>query len=75
MIDRVHDRTPVLFWPFVGLWRLLTFVLAMTGRILCAVLGMVLTGAGVLVMLSVVGLPVGIPLAVFGALLIARALF
>jgi hypothetical protein len=68
-------RVPILLWPFYAIWRFLTFVLRIVGRVLCAVLGIGLMIAGVAVALSVVGAPLGIPLAALGFLLLIRALF
>ena len=68
-------RVPVLLWPFYALWRLLTFVLGLTGRIVAGVLGLVLIAVGVLVSATVVGAPIGVALAVLGLLLLLRALF
>ena len=64
-----------MLWPFAAVWRLLTFVLVLTGRLLCAILGLLIMAIGVAVTLSVVGAPLGVPLAVFGVLLVIRALF
>ena len=75
MAPRTDPRTPLLLWPVVAIWRLVTFVLELTGRILCAVLGLVLVGTGVALTLTFFGAPLGIPVAVFGSLLIARAIF
>ena len=34
------DRhVPILLWPFYAIWRLLTFVVELIGRLLCGVLG------------------------------------
>lgn len=68
-------QVPWLLWPFYAVWRLLTSILGITGRILCAILGLALMMAGVAVTLTVVAAPIGIPLAVFGFLLLIRALF
>ena len=71
-----NDRQiPWLLWPFYAIWRLLTLILEITGRIICAILGLALIAAGVAVTLSIVAAPIGIPLAVFGFLLLIRALF
>ncbi len=71
-----NDRqVPWLLWPFYAVWRLLTSILGITGRILCAILGLALMMAGVAVTLTVIAAPIGIPLAVFGFLLLIRALF
>ena len=68
-------KVPWFLWPFVALWRLLTFVLELTGRVVGVVLGLVLVIAGILVSLTVVGAIVGIPLAIVGLLLIIRGIF
>jgi len=70
------DRNvPILLWPFYAVWRLLTLVLELVGRLLCAVLGLGVMIAGVAITISVVAAPLGIPLAIFGFLLVVRALF
>lgn len=75
MNDSNHRRVPLLLWPFYAIWRLLTFVLELVGRLLCALLGIVLMAAGVTISLSVVGAIVGIPLASIGFLLLVRSIF
>jgi hypothetical protein len=62
-------------WPFMALWRLVTFILEMTGRFVAILLGFVLMAVGVLVSLTVVGAVVGVPVALFGLLLVFRGLF
>jgi hypothetical protein len=68
-------RTPWILRPFVALWRLLTLILELTGRVLAIVLGLVLMIGGGLLTASVVGAPIGVPLAIFGFLLLLRGLF
>ena len=48
-------RVPILLWPFYALWRLLTAILGVTGRLLAAVVGLVLMVAGVALTATVVG--------------------
>jgi hypothetical protein len=74
-MSRDEKDIPLLLWPFFALWRLLTLILAITGRIVCAFIGLALMTAGVAITLSVVAAPIGIPLVVFGFLLLIRALF
>ena len=64
-----------LAWPFVALWRLLSFILNLTGRLVAAILGLVLMIVGVVLLITVIAAPVGIPLIVFGLLLTIRAIF
>jgi small-conductance mechanosensitive channel len=66
---------PILLWPFYAVWRLLTFVVELIGRLLCGMLGIGLMVAGVAITLSIIGAPVGIPLASVGFLLLVRSIF
>ena len=75
MNDSTRSNVPILLWPFYAIWRLLTFMLSVIGRLLCATLGVVLMVAGVAITLSVVGAPLGIPLSALGFILLIRALF
>jgi len=70
-----QSRVPILLWPFYAVWRLVTLILNITGRILCALLGIALMATGVAISLSIVGAVIGIPLTAFGFLLAVRALF
>lgn len=62
-------------WPFVALWRLLTWILEWTGRLVAIVLGIVLIIAGAVVSITVIGAVIGVPLALFGFMLLLRGLF
>ncbi|MBN1291621.1 MAG: hypothetical protein JXB48_07255 [Candidatus Latescibacteria bacterium] len=65
----------VLAWPFKLLWKLVTFILSFTGRIIAVVLGFVLMILGGFLTASVVAAPVGIPLIIVGFLLVLRGIF
>lgn len=75
MSESRNGRVPILLWPFYAIWRLLTLVLELIGRLLCGVLGIGLMIAGVAITLSIIGAPVGIPLASVGFLLLVRSIF
>lgn len=75
MNSSTKDRMPWILWPFYAIWKLLTLILSVTGRIICALLGLALMAVGVAISLSIIGAIVGIPLAAFGFLLAIRALF
>jgi hypothetical protein len=75
-MSRDRDRNyPWILWPFVALWNLLSFILKTTGRIVGAILGLLLMVAGVALTVTILGAPVGIPLAILGFLLVLRSLF
>ena len=68
-------KAPWFLWPFTLIWDLVTSVLELVGRIICAALGFVLMALGILIAMTGIGAWVGVPLATLGALLMARALF
>ncbi|HEY3342206.1 MAG TPA: hypothetical protein VGK81_09320, partial [Anaerolineae bacterium] len=70
-----EPHVPLLLWPFWAIWRLVTFILGLTGRLVAVVLGLVLLIVGVLLTLTVIGAIVGIPLILFGFLLLLRGIF
>jgi hypothetical protein len=75
MTDAQERRTPWFLWPFYALWRLLTLILNGTGRLVLAVVGIALMVVGLFISLTVVGAPLGIPLAILGFLILLRALY
>jgi hypothetical protein len=70
-----YRRTPWIVWPFVALWRLLSWILELTGRFVAILLGIVFMIVGVIVTLTVIGAFVGVPMFLFGVLLVFRGLF
>ncbi|GAP07086.1 MAG TPA: hypothetical protein DEQ80_09445 [Anaerolinea thermolimosa] len=68
-------QVPWYLWPFWLIWKLVAGIILFTGRIVGAIVGLVLMIAGVIVSLTIVGLIVGIPLIIFGFLLVLRSLF
>jgi uncharacterized membrane protein (DUF106 family) len=76
MTDIKHQQhTPWLLWPFVAVWRLVTFILSITGRFIAVVLGFVLGVVGFLLTVTIIGAIVGVPMMVLGLLLVLRGLF
>lgn len=75
MHEQTRERTPILLLPFVLLWRLLGFVINVTSRIVCALLGLAIMIGGVALTMSIIGAPAGVPLSILGFLLLVRALF
>ena len=62
MNESAQNGVPWILWPFYFIWKLVTLILNITGRILCALLGIGL-------------MAIGVPLLAFGFLLTVRALF
>jgi hypothetical protein len=61
--------------PFVAIWRLIVFIFYLLGRFVAVSLGLILILVGVVVSLTGIGAIVGIPMVLFGMVLIARGFF
>lgn len=70
-----NKRVHWLLYPFWLIWRLVVWIIEATGRLIGAILGLVLMIVGVILTLTVVGAIVGIPLIIFGFMLVIRSLF
>ncbi|GEM_PF-305107 len=68
-------RVPLLFYPFVGMWRFFAKMVELMGRATAAILGLLVMILGVVLTATVLGAIVGIPLVIFGFLLVVRAFF
>ncbi len=74
-MTKQSKKVPLLLWPFWAIWRLIVLIIEFTGRLVGAILGLVLLLVGIILCFTIVGLIVGIPLTVFGFLLTIRSLF
>ncbi len=73
-----EHRTKRVYWllyPFWLIWRLVIWIIEVTGRLVGAILGLAMMVAGVILTITVVGALIGIPLIIFGFMLIVRSLF
>ena len=68
-------KTHWLLWPFAAVWNLLAAILGLTGRLIGAVLGLAFVIVGLILTVTVIASPIGIPLAIFGFLLMLRSIF
>jgi hypothetical protein len=67
--------TPWFLWPFEAIWKLLTLILNLTGRLVAAIVGLALTIVGIILTVTLIAAPVGIPLIMLGILLMLRSIF
>ena len=74
-MSKTKRSVPWFLWPFWLIWRLVIGIIEFTGRIVGAILGLVLMILGVILSLTIVGLIIGVPLIIFGFLLVIRSLF
>lgn len=68
-------RTPIILWPLILLWRLVTFIANATGILLALVIGVVLMIVGWVLIGTIIGAIIGIPLFIIGLLLFIRGLW
>jgi hypothetical protein len=68
-------RTPWILWPFIALWNLVIWIVSLTGRLVAVLLGLALLIVGGILILPVITAPIGIPLALFGLLLMVKGLW
>jgi hypothetical protein len=73
--EHATQHIPWYLWPFWAIWKLVIGIIAFTGRLAGAIIGLVLMIVGVVLTVTVIGAFVGIPFIVFGLLLIFRSLF
>jgi hypothetical protein len=71
----VGKNTRWYLWPFAAVWDVLALVINLTGRLLGIVLAIVVMAVGIVLTMTIAGAPVGIPVAVFGLLVMIRCLF
>lgn len=65
----------ILLWPFHMIWLFIGSILNLTGRLVAAILGFVFIMVGIILIITVIGSFVGIPLVILGFLLLVRAMF
>jgi hypothetical protein len=65
----------IILWPFRLIWNIVTSILALTGRLVAVVLGLVLLAVGAVLTVTIVGAVVGIPLMALGVVLLVRGIF
>ena len=75
MTEKDVKRVPWFLWPFAAIWELLALVINITGRLLGILLAIGLMAVGIVVTMTVIGAPLGIPLVILGFLLMVRSIF
>lgn len=74
-VAQEKKHVPWFLWPFKAIWDLLTFILGLTGRLVAAVVGLVLMIVGIVLTVTVIASFIGIPLIILGFLLMIRSIF
>ncbi len=68
-------RTPILLWPMVLCWRFVTMIANLTGILIAILLGLAFMIIGWFLITTIIGAFIGIPLFIFGLLLLIRGLY
>lgn len=64
-----------ILWPFMLIFNLISGIINLTGRFIGIVLGMVLMMLGLVATITIIGGIIGIPLIIFGFLLMIKSIF
>ena len=70
-----NRKVPFLLWPFWAVFQLVLWILKTTGRLVGAILGMVIAIVGVVLSITVIGAIIGVPLVLLGIMLMGKAIF
>jgi hypothetical protein len=65
----------VILFPFKLVWNLATFILSTVGRLVAIIIGVLLMIVGVVLTITIVAAPIGIPMFLFGLVMVARGFF
>jgi hypothetical protein len=74
-MTQASKSVPWYLWPFWAIWQLFSWIVQLTGRLIAIIIGFALIIIGAVLCITVVLLPVGIPMILFGFLLTMRGLF
>ena len=72
---RTYTKTHWLLWPFLFVFRLVGFIIAAVGKLVGAVIGFALTVVGFALTVTLIGAGVGVPLMIFGILMMLVSIF
>jgi hypothetical protein len=75
MTEKHTKHVPWYLWPFWAIWKLVVGIVAATGRLVAIILGLVFLIVGAVLTATVIGAIVGIPLIIFGLMLLFRGFF
>ena len=73
MTDEKHIS--IFIWPFYALWKLVSAIIQLTGRLVAVLLGLVLMIVGIILTVTLIGAIIGIHLLIIGFLLVLRGIF
>lgn len=74
-MSETYSKTPWILWPFKALWDLLALIFKLTGRLVAMAIGLAIAIVGLVLTVLVISAPIGIPMMIFGFLLMIRGLF
>ena len=75
MIQNKPTNIPWFLWPFARMWDLLSYILKLTGRVVGVIFGLIFMTTGIILTVTLITAPVGIPLIILGFLLLVRSVF
>ena len=74
-MNSTRTHAPFLLWPFYAIFQLIEWILRLTGRLVAAVLGLVFMIVGLVLVITIIAIPIGAPMILFGLVLMIRGIF
>lgn len=75
MNNRPYTYTPWIFWPIRAVFDLVEWVLRLTGRLVAAIIGLVIMIVGFVLTMTVIAAPIGLPMILLGFALMVRGIY
>lgn len=74
---RIHTHTKVhwIFWPFSILFGFIGLIIGLVGKLVGAVIGFALAVTGFAFTMTIIGAGIGIPLMIFGVIMMLISIF
>ena len=73
--EKSYIHTPWIFWPIRAIFELIEWILRLTGRLVAAIIGLVIMIVGFVLTLTIIAAPFGVPMIIFGFLLMVKGIF
>lgn len=75
MNNHTNAHTPWIFWPIRAVFDFIEWTLRFTGRFVAAILGLVIMIVGIVLIITIIAAPLGLPIFMFGFVLMLRGIF
>lgn len=75
MNNYTKAHTPWIFWPIRAVFDFIEWTLRISGRFIAAILGLAIMIVGIVFTITIIAAPLGLPMLMFGFVLMLRGIF